>query len=276
MSAKRLDRVSTRGTAPLTRSRRPATGFQGLRPQPARSALARRRAYRRQHQSQLRGRRRALPARRRRSLRGCAERYRPSRLSRGTQPGRGVGVRIRPAQRQLASVAHLQAVRNQDQHSRRGACARIEPGTDARVHGRRPRDSSHGYRWLDYNEIDEKTEREHIRLGVETIRRLTGEAPVGWFNGRPSINTRRLLVEHGGFLYDRDYLGDELPFWTRFGKRHHLVIPTSFETNDNRFDRNLGFRTADGFARYMMVPSISSTKKAPRIRSSWPSICMIG
>ena len=61
-----------------------------------------------------------------------------------------------------------------------------------------------------------------------------------------------LLVEHGGFLYDRDYLGDELPFWTRFGKRHHLVIPTSFETNDNRFDRNLGFRTADGFARYMM------------------------
>jgi peptidoglycan/xylan/chitin deacetylase (PgdA/CDA1 family) len=77
---------------------------------------------------------------------------------------------------------------------------------------------SHGYRWLDYNDIDEKTEREHIRLGVETIRRLTGEAPVGWFNGRPSINTRRLLVEHGGFLYDRDYLGDELPFWTRFGK----------------------------------------------------------
>jgi allantoinase len=111
---------------------------------------------------------------------------------------------------------------------------------------------SHGYRWLDYNDIDEETEREHIRLGVDAIKRLTGQAPLGWFNGRPSINTRRLLVEHGGFLYDRDYLGDELPFWTTFGEKHHLVIPTSFETNDNRFDRNLGFRTADGFARYMM------------------------
>jgi allantoinase len=109
----------------------------------------------------------------------------------------------------------------------------------------------HGYRWLDYLEIDEETEREHIRLGVEGIKKLTGQAPVGWFNGRPSNNTRRLLVEHGGFLYDRDYLGDELPFWVKSGGRDHLVIPSSYETNDNRFDRNSGFRTADGFARYM-------------------------
>ena len=111
---------------------------------------------------------------------------------------------------------------------------------------------SHGYRWLDYLEIDEETERDHIRLAVSGIKQLTGQPPVGWFNGRPSNNTRRLLVEHGGFLYDRDYLGDELPFWVKLGKRSHLVIPTSFETNDNRFDRNSGFRTADGFARYMM------------------------
>ena len=111
---------------------------------------------------------------------------------------------------------------------------------------------SHGYRWLDYLEIDEETEREHIRLGVESIKNLTGQAPVGWFNGRPSNNTRRLLVEHGGFLYDRDYLGDELPFWVKLGRRRHLVIPTSFETNDNRFDRNSGFRTAEAFARYMI------------------------
>lgn len=110
---------------------------------------------------------------------------------------------------------------------------------------------SHGYRWLDYMEVDEKTEREHIRLGVAGIRKLTGEAPVGWFNGRPSPNTRRLLVEHGGFLYDRDYLGDELPFWTKVGRRNHLVIPFSFETNDNRFNANSGFHTADEFATYM-------------------------
>jgi peptidoglycan/xylan/chitin deacetylase (PgdA/CDA1 family) len=109
----------------------------------------------------------------------------------------------------------------------------------------------HGYRWLDYLEIDEETEREHIRLAVQGIKKLTGEAPVGWFNGRPSNNTRRLLVEHGGFLYDRDYLGDELPFWVKVGRRRHLIIPTSYETNDNRFDCNSGFRTGGAFARYL-------------------------
>ena len=98
---------------------------------------------------------------------------------------------------------------------------------------------SHGWRWIDYHTMNEKEEREHIRLAVEGIKKLIGEPPVGWFDGRPSINTRRLLVEHGGFLYDRDYLGDELPFWTRFGTRNHLVIPYSLETNDNRFDFEL-------------------------------------
>ena len=111
---------------------------------------------------------------------------------------------------------------------------------------------SHGYRWLDYLEIDEEVEREHVRLAVAGIKNLTGQAPVGWFSGRPSVATRRLVVEHGGFLYDRDYLGDELPFWVTVGERSHLVIPSSYETNDNRFDRNSGFRTAEGFARYMM------------------------
>src|SRR5260370_22198925 len=90
-----------------------------------------------------------------------------------------------------------------------------------------------------------------MRLGDRGLKELTGEESVGWFNGRTRKNTRRLLVEHGDFLYDRDYLGDELPFWVKFGRRNHLVIPSSFETNDNRFDCNSGFRTADGFARYM-------------------------
>ena len=110
---------------------------------------------------------------------------------------------------------------------------------------------SHGWRWIDYHTMNEKEEREHIRLAVEGIKKLIGEPPVGWFNGRPSINTRRLLVEHGGFLYDRDYLGDELPFWVRHGRCDHLVIPFSFETNDNRFDQNNGFSTADDFATYL-------------------------
>lgn len=111
---------------------------------------------------------------------------------------------------------------------------------------------SHGWRWIDHHQMDVAEEREHIRLAVEGIGDLTGEAPVGWFSGRPSINTRRLLVEHGGFLYDRDYLGDELPFWVRYDGRPHLVVPYSFETNDNRFDQNSGFSTADDFARYLI------------------------
>lgn len=111
---------------------------------------------------------------------------------------------------------------------------------------------SHGWRWLDYHQMTEADEREHISLAFEGIKALAGTAPIGWFNGRPSINTRRLLVEHGGFLYDRDYLGDELPFWVKYGDRDHLVIPFSFETNDNRFDQNNGFSTADDFARYLI------------------------
>jgi peptidoglycan/xylan/chitin deacetylase (PgdA/CDA1 family) len=111
---------------------------------------------------------------------------------------------------------------------------------------------SHGWRWLDYHQINEDEERDHIKSAVRGIKKLTGANPVGWFSGRPSINTRRLLVENGGFLYDRDYLGDELPFWTRVGDRDHLVVPYSLETNDNRFDRNTGFSTADEFAQYMI------------------------
>jgi peptidoglycan/xylan/chitin deacetylase (PgdA/CDA1 family) len=111
---------------------------------------------------------------------------------------------------------------------------------------------SHGWRWLDYHQMQEKEEREHIRLAVAGLKKLTGAPPVGWFNGRSSVNTRRLLVEHGGFLYDRDYLGDELPFWVKVGDRNHLVIPYSLETNDNRFDRNIGFSTADEFTQYMI------------------------
>ena len=111
---------------------------------------------------------------------------------------------------------------------------------------------SHGWRWIDYTTMSEKEEREHIRLATEGIAEMTGRRPVGWFGGRPSINTRRLLVEQGGYLYDRDYLGDELPFWVKIGGRHHLIVPYSYETNDNRFDQNNGFSTADEFARYMI------------------------
>ena len=110
---------------------------------------------------------------------------------------------------------------------------------------------SHGWRWIDYLDVDEATEREHIARAVETITRLTGSSPVGWMTGRPGNNTRRLLVEHGGFLYDRDALNDELPYWVDVGGAQHLVIPYSYETNDNRCDQSAGFAQADDFFQYM-------------------------
>ncbi len=111
---------------------------------------------------------------------------------------------------------------------------------------------SHGYRWIDYHTMPEAEEREHVRLAVESIKIMTGSPPAGWFNGRPSANTRKLLVEQGCFLYDRDALNDELPYWVKVEGKNHLVVPYSLETNDNRFDRNTGFGSADDFARYMI------------------------
>ena len=109
----------------------------------------------------------------------------------------------------------------------------------------------HGYRWVDYQHVDEEEEREHIRKGVETLRALTGERPLGWMTGRPSPNTRRLLVEEGGFLYDQDSLNDELPYWVTVGGRPHLCLPYSYETNDNAFSGRQGFATGEEFYTYL-------------------------
>jgi peptidoglycan/xylan/chitin deacetylase (PgdA/CDA1 family) len=110
---------------------------------------------------------------------------------------------------------------------------------------------SHGYRWIDYQHLPEHKEREHIRLAVEGIEKAVGRRPVGSMTGRSSPNTRRLLVEQGGFLYDRDAFNDELPYWVEVTGKPHLVIPYSLETNDNRFDANSGFSTAGDFFDYM-------------------------
>jgi peptidoglycan/xylan/chitin deacetylase (PgdA/CDA1 family) len=110
---------------------------------------------------------------------------------------------------------------------------------------------SHGYRWIDYADVDEATEREHIKRAVEILTDLTGTRPLGWMTGRPGPNTRRLIAEEGGFLYDRDSLADELPYWIATAQGPHLVIPYSYETNDNRFNENSGFSTAQDFFTYM-------------------------
>jgi putative urate catabolism protein len=114
----------------------------------------------------------------------------------------------------------------------------------------------HGYRWLSYQGIPANVERDHLRRAVEVIRRLTGRQPVGWYTGRDSPNTRRLVVEHGGFLYDSDYYGDELPFWTSVttgdqSTSMHLVVPYTLDANDMRFATAHGFSTAEQFFQYL-------------------------
>ena len=115
---------------------------------------------------------------------------------------------------------------------------------------------SHGWRWIHYQQVNEATEREHMRLAVEAIRELTGAPPVGWYTGRDSLNTRRLVVEHGGFLYDSDYYGDDLPFWTRVRIADgvavdHLIIPYTLDVNDMRFATPQGFNTGTQFYDYL-------------------------
>ena len=110
---------------------------------------------------------------------------------------------------------------------------------------------AHGWRWIDYCDVPEAVEREHIERCVDTIQRLTGRRPLGWFTGRPSVNTRRLVVEEGGFLYDCDAINDDLPYWVTVGDRRHLVICHAFDTNDGRFSPGRGFSLADDWFAYM-------------------------
>ena len=115
----------------------------------------------------------------------------------------------------------------------------------------------HGWRWISYQSASPRLEAEHMRTGTEIIRRMTGDRwPVGWYTGRDSPNTRRLVVEHGGFEYDADSYGDDLPFWTTVttadGTRvQHLVVPYTLDANDMRFATRQGFNTAEQFFIYL-------------------------
>jgi peptidoglycan/xylan/chitin deacetylase (PgdA/CDA1 family) len=104
---------------------------------------------------------------------------------------------------------------------------------------------SHGYRWIDYQFVDEEVERRHLRLAVESIERVTGQRPLGWYTGRLGPNTRRLVVEEGGFLYDADAYNDDLPYWEVVGGRPHLVVPYTLDNNDMKFAVPAGFATGE-------------------------------
>jgi allantoinase len=110
---------------------------------------------------------------------------------------------------------------------------------------------SHGWRWIDYQFVSEEVEREHLRRAVVSIEQATGSRPLGWYAGRLSPNTRRLVVEEGGFLYDADAYNDDLPYWVEVVGRPHLVVPYTLDNNDMKFGTLNGFSTGEEFFAYL-------------------------
>ena len=110
---------------------------------------------------------------------------------------------------------------------------------------------SHGFRWLDYQSVPEEVEREHVHEAVRILTELTGQRPLGWYTGRTGPNTRRLVAEEGGFVYDADDYNDELPFWTSVNGSPHLVVPYTLDANDMRFATAQGFNSGDQFFNYL-------------------------
>jgi allantoinase len=114
----------------------------------------------------------------------------------------------------------------------------------------------HGLKWISYQNVDEATEREHMRLAMEIIEKLTGERAQGWYTGRDSPHTRRLAADYGGFAYDSDYYGDDLPFWMTVRKTdgrdaQQLIVPYTLDCNDMRFALPQGYSHADPFFNYL-------------------------
>ncbi len=130
--------------------------------------------------------------------------------------------------------------------------------------------ASHGWRWINYQYVPLEVEREHMQRAIEIQQKLTGERPLGWYTGRTSPNTRRLVVEDGGFLYDADDYNDELPWYdTRYG-RPQLVVPYTLDANDMRFATAQGFNSGRQFFDYLKDSFdvlYEEGRRAPRLMS---------
>lgn len=112
--------------------------------------------------------------------------------------------------------------------------------------------ASHGYRWINYDDFSESLEREHMERAIEIHQRVTGQKPAGWYTGRTSEHTRRLVAQYDHFEYDADDYSDDLPFWSRIEtERPHLVVPYTLDTNDMRFATPQGFHTGEQFYQYL-------------------------
>jgi putative urate catabolism protein len=111
--------------------------------------------------------------------------------------------------------------------------------------------ASHGYRWIDYHPLSIDEEREHMKKAIEIHTKLTGERPLGWYTGRSSVNSRKLVTEEGGFTYDADSYADDLPYWDKNYAKPQLVVPYTLDTNDMRFLTSQGFNSGDQFFAYL-------------------------
>ena len=110
----------------------------------------------------------------------------------------------------------------------------------------------HGWRWIGYHLLDEAEEREHIQKAIASLKKLTGDRPLGWYcRYAPSLNTRRLIVEEGGFLYDSDAYNDDLPYWVKVGDKPHLIIPYTLDNNDMKYCVAPGFNSGNDFYTYL-------------------------
>jgi len=110
---------------------------------------------------------------------------------------------------------------------------------------------SHGYRWIDYQFVDETTEKDHILKSYNIIKEIFGSHPKGWYTGRTSPNTRRLIVENTDVIYDSDSYSDDLPNWEKIGNKKHLIIPYTLDNNDMRFATSQGFNSGEQFFQYL-------------------------
>ena len=111
--------------------------------------------------------------------------------------------------------------------------------------------AAHGYRWIDYQDVKKSVEKKHMQQAIKTIKNIFGSRPLGWYTGRCSPNTRDLVFDDGGFLYDSDSYSDDLPYWEYKGKKKQLIIPYTLDNNDMRFATNQGFNTGDHFYNYL-------------------------
>ena len=142
----------------------------------------------------------------------------------------------------------------------------------------------HGLRWISYQSADIATERAHMAEAIAILREVFGSAPLGWYTGRDSPNTRRLVVEHGGLLYDSDSYADDLPYWTRVKtgpedaarEVSHLVVPYTLDTNDMRFATVQGFNSGTQFFDYLKSAFDALYREGDPNGSNAPKMLSVG